>query len=88
MRQPKFIKVIERIFLLSCIVGLSVVLFAQSAKPADWLMDGGDIERTGWQKDEKLLSTTTVKNKKMLWGKEATSQSLLQIKVKRRPRFV
>ena len=67
MRHPKIIKVMERIFLLSCIAGLSVVLFAQSAKPADWLMDGGDIERTAWQKDEKLLSTTTVKNMKLLW---------------------
>ena len=67
MRHPKIIKVIERIFLLSCIAGLSVVLFAQSAKPADWLTDGGDIERTAWQHDETLLCTATVKNMKLLW---------------------
>jgi len=40
---------------------------AQVGKPADWLTDGGDIERTGWQKNERLLSTTSVKNMKLLW---------------------
>lgn len=34
---------------------------------ADWLTDGGDVFRTNWQKDEKILSTTTVKDMKMLW---------------------
>ncbi|MFN0121683.1 MAG: PQQ-binding-like beta-propeller repeat protein [Blastocatellia bacterium] len=45
---------------------------AQSPKPAEglpaaWLMDGGDVERTGWQKNEHILSTTSVKNMKLLW---------------------
>jgi outer membrane protein assembly factor BamB len=40
----------------------------QAAKaPADWLTDGGDIERTGWQRNETLLSTTSVKNMTLLW---------------------
>jgi outer membrane protein assembly factor BamB len=34
---------------------------------ADWLTDGGDVKRTGWQRDEKLLSTSTVKDVKLLW---------------------
>ena len=33
----------------------------------DWLTDGGDIERTAWQRNEYLLSTTSVKNMKLLW---------------------
>ena len=33
---------------------------AQSAKLADWLTDGGDVERTAWQKNERLLSTASV----------------------------
>ncbi len=34
---------------------------------ADWLTDGGDIERSAWQKNEHLLSTTNAKNIKLLW---------------------
>jgi outer membrane protein assembly factor BamB len=42
---------------------------AQTGKPAlaDWLTDGGDLERTAWQRNETLLSTTSVKNMKLLW---------------------
>ncbi|HMX30569.1 MAG TPA: hypothetical protein PKC13_33635, partial [Blastocatellia bacterium] len=40
---------------------------AQSAKPAEWLTDGGDIERTAWQRNETILSTASVKNMKLLW---------------------
>ena len=34
---------------------------------ADWLTDGGNPQRTAWQKDEKILSVDSVKNMKMLW---------------------
>jgi outer membrane protein assembly factor BamB len=34
---------------------------------ADWLTDGGDPQRTAWQKDEKILSTASVKDMKLLW---------------------
>ncbi len=34
---------------------------------ADWLTDGGDSQRTHWQKDEKLISPATAKNLKLLW---------------------
>lgn len=40
---------------------------AQGGKLADWLTDGGDIERTAWQRNETILSTTSVKNMKLLW---------------------
>jgi outer membrane protein assembly factor BamB len=40
---------------------------AQNHKPAEWLMDGGDVERTGWQKNEHILAPSTVKNMKLLW---------------------
>jgi outer membrane protein assembly factor BamB len=42
---------------LGCVVGWA----------ADWLTDGFDIERTNWQRDEKILSTETVKNMSLLW---------------------
>ncbi|PYV12199.1 MAG: pyrrolo-quinoline quinone, partial [Acidobacteria bacterium] len=34
---------------------------------ADWLTDGGNAERTAWQKDEKVLTTANVKDVKLLW---------------------
>src|SRR5881397_3611114 len=34
---------------------------------ADWLTDGGNPQRTAWQKDEKILTTDNVKNMKLLW---------------------
>ena len=34
---------------------------------ADWLTDGGNPQRTGWQKDEKILSAASIKNMKLLW---------------------
>jgi len=34
---------------------------------ADWLTDGGNPERTAWQKDEKVLTTANVKDVKLLW---------------------
>ncbi|MBL8242353.1 MAG: PQQ-binding-like beta-propeller repeat protein [Bryobacterales bacterium] len=38
-----------------------------AAPAADWLTDGGDPQRNNWQKDEKLLSVSTVKDIKLLW---------------------
>lgn len=34
---------------------------------ADWLTDGGNPQRTAWQKDEKILTLDNVKNMKLLW---------------------
>src|SRR5215467_6243903 len=34
---------------------------------ADWLTDGGNPQRTAWQKDEKTVTTENVKNMKLLW---------------------
>src|SRR5262249_5137104 len=34
---------------------------------ADWLTDGYDTKRTAWQRDEKILSTDSVKGMKLLW---------------------
>src|SRR4051812_22635528 len=41
---------------------------------ADWLTDGGDIQRTSWQKEEKILSPSTVKNMKLLWKLKLDNQ--------------
>jgi hypothetical protein len=55
------------LLLLGCALGWSPNSQAQSAKLADWLTDGGDIERTAWQRNETILSTSSVKNMKLLW---------------------
>jgi outer membrane protein assembly factor BamB len=34
---------------------------------SDWLMDGGNPQRTNWQKDEHVFSPATVKNTTLLW---------------------
>jgi hypothetical protein len=39
---------------------------AQTPK-ADWLADGGDPQRTAWQRNETILTKDTVKTMKLLW---------------------
>ena len=34
---------------------------------ANWLTDGGDTQRTSWQRDERLISPTTVKGMRLIW---------------------
>jgi outer membrane protein assembly factor BamB len=34
---------------------------------ADWLTDGGNSFRTAWQRDEKILTLSSVKDMKLLW---------------------
>ena len=38
-----------------------------SLSGADWLTDGGNPQRTAWQKDEKILSVHSVRNMTLLW---------------------
>jgi len=42
---------------LACVIGWG----------ADWLTDGGNSQRTAWQKDEKILTLDNVHNMKLLW---------------------
>lgn len=50
---------------------LLVSLTATLMMPAaDWLTDGGDIRRTNWQKDEKILTKSNVKGMQLLWKKK------------------
>jgi len=41
---------------------------------ADWLTDGGNAQRTAWQKDEKILTTANVKDMKLLWKLKLNNQ--------------
>jgi len=60
MRKIVFISALA----FSCAIGWS----------ADWLTDGGDSQRTHWQKDEKLISPATAKNIKLLWKLQLDSK--------------
>jgi outer membrane protein assembly factor BamB len=39
----------------------------ERADKANWLTDGGDSQRTSWQRNEKLISKATAKDLKLLW---------------------
>ena len=41
---------------------------------ADWLTDGGNPQRTNWQKDEKFLNKDNVKNLKIVWKLQLDNQ--------------
>ena len=52
----------------------SVVAGAQPPRKANWLTDGGDWQRTSWQRHETLLSPTSVKGMKLLWKLQLDNQ--------------
>ena len=41
---------------------------------ANWLTDGGDSQRTSWQRNEKLISKATAKDIKLLWTLQTDNQ--------------
>ena len=45
----------------------SLLMVPAAAFSADWLTDGGNVQRTAWQKDEKIFSVSNVKDTKLLW---------------------
>jgi outer membrane protein assembly factor BamB len=47
---------------------------AAQDKKASWLADGGDPARTSWQRNETLLSKTTVKGMTLLWTLQTDNQ--------------
>jgi outer membrane protein assembly factor BamB len=48
-------------------IPIAVVLACVLGWSADWLTDGGNSQRTAWQKDEKILTLENVRNMKLLW---------------------
>jgi hypothetical protein len=64
-----------------CAFGLSAVA-QRAGRPAagaaaplyDWATDGGDGQRTGWNKDEKILTKSNIKDLTLLWKMETGNQ--------------
>src|SRR5437762_3927016 len=54
----------------------SATLSAQTGRGAvaDWLTDGNDNQRTGWQRNETILTKRNVKNLKILWKIQTGNQ--------------
>ena len=50
------------------------LLAGTPAWSADWLTDGGNPQRTAWQRDEKTLTTANVKDMKLLWKLKLDNQ--------------
>jgi outer membrane protein assembly factor BamB len=83
LRHQKFVKTLglPLLFLALTIAGvaiwspgLSAQKMTQSDKLANWLTDGGNIERTAWQQNETILSTANAKNMKLLWKTKLDNQ--------------
>src|SRR5262245_8067958 len=49
------------------ILAIALLLASIVAAGADWLTDGGNPQRTAWQRDEKTLTLANVRNMKLLW---------------------
>ena len=50
---------------------------AQAPAPAkaNWLTDGGDPQRTSWQRNETLISPASVKDMKLIWKLQLDNKS-------------
>ena len=46
---------------------VALALGSALASAGDWPTDGGNPQRTAWQKDEKILNKDNVKNLKIVW---------------------
>ena len=56
-------------------IAIAIVCLGAGLLPAaDWLTDGYDVKRTNWQRDEKILSPTTVKDMKLIWSMKLDNQ--------------
>jgi hypothetical protein len=49
------------------VLALALVCTCVMCWGSDWLAEGGDPGRTGWQRDETILNTSNVKGLKLLW---------------------
>jgi hypothetical protein len=47
---------------------------AQAKRRADWLTDGGDPQRTSWQRNETILTKDSVKGVQLLWKIQTDNQ--------------
>ncbi len=52
---------------LGALAGAALCCSMAAAQTTDWLMSGGDVPRSGWNKTETILTKDNVKGMKLLW---------------------
>jgi outer membrane protein assembly factor BamB len=55
-------------------IGGPVSAQQDKTRKANWLTDGGDPQRTSWQRNERLMGKTTAKDIKLLWTLQTDNQ--------------
>jgi len=63
--------------LSAAVVCATIVVHAQrggAPAPYDWITDGGDNQRTGWNKNETILRKDNIGNLKLLWKLQTGNQ--------------
>ena len=69
---------------------LAILMACAAASGAEWLTDGGNPERTAWQRDETFFTTDNVGETKLLWkirlGQRAAADACLAPGLDRRKR--
>ena len=56
-------------------IAITIAIPRAQTQKADWLTDGGDPQRTAWQRNETLLTKDTVKGMKLLWKIKLDNQT-------------
>ena len=59
---------------LTVAVVWSPVPAAQNTSKGNWLTDGGDSQRTSWQRNESLITRESVRNMKLMWTIQLDNQ--------------
>jgi hypothetical protein len=59
---------------LACWLGGPVSAQQEKTGKANWLTDGGDSQRTSWQRNEKLIGKATAKDITLLWTLQTDNQ--------------
>jgi len=68
-------RIVVAALMLAAAIGAGRVLAQQGSGPlADWLTDGGDPQRTAWQKNERILTVSNVKNLTLRWKYKTDNQ--------------
>jgi outer membrane protein assembly factor BamB len=61
----------KKISTLACLL---TVLLCPAGEAAEWVTNGGDPQRTNWQRDEHILTKENVKDLKILWKLKLDNQ--------------
>ena len=62
-----------------CLAGISWVVDAQGVRSREWLTWGGDIERTGWNRGETVLSKQSVGRLALKWKTQIDKEVPIEI---------